>query len=450
VISRRRPPSYKNRTPVFNVDKPLGTTDRILSSPLNLEESILENELALAYSPGNERYADAIADAICTINPDLPVNRISLDASATQSIHAAVVVVLFDNHFEDEQARVRWVAELNANRATTPLLPISLDRNRRRPPCPIDGLKSRSWPEDQEDILASISACLGLALRPGKNKVFVSYREADGKRSAELVENALSKNGFVTWRDESKSKFDEPNLPLGAEVQDEIAEHLSSASAMVLIDTPRAEESQWVRLEVEIAVGKMIPIFPIVLHDASIDTAVSRFRIIESLHRRAVVQSEYVGDNLVLPESELPRIVLQIEKYLQRVYQNRVVHLRELERFLVSRNWSFSRNDQLPHLHSGRVRQATRMLSLLACCSFEDQVFAPRLRKFVDGMAELAGLRQMFNCNYYLYPGKTLPDRDLFEILQREVPELRNLNAELISYNDAVARIALASEGFGV
>ncbi len=406
--------------------------------------------LRLFYAPHNRIVAQEIVDAIEGDYPELPVTASQLDDSTSQPYDASALVLLFDRDFEGDPARVDWLTKFDSSRTTTPLLPVALDLSRGGPPDPIAKLKSRFWPTDRDEILISIAACMGLALRPGTNKVFVSYRAVDGTRSAELVEQALTGHGFVAWRDESKTIYDAPNLALGTDVQKEIEENLSTASAMVLLDTPRAGESSWVRLEVEAAVGKMIPILPIVLHDESCDTQVCRFRTLQSLHRRAVVESTYEAEQLVLPAAELDDIVKLVERYLQSVYRNRVLHLRELERFLHSKNWSFDRNQHLPHLHSGRVQQATHALSLLACCSFEEQVFAPRVRAFVDGMSQLAKLKQMFNCNYYLYPGQTLRDQDLLEIMQKEVPELIEASAEVVSYNEAVARISAVSGGFGV
>lgn len=406
--------------------------------------------LKLFFAPHNKAVAREIVDAIEHDYPELSVIASQLDDSTNQPEDASAVVLLFDRDYEGDPARLQWLVEFGRNRKAIPLLPVAIDPSRGGPPDPIASLKSRYWPSDRNEILVSVAACMGLALRPGSNKVFVSYRAVDGTRSAELVERALADHGFAAWRDESKTAYDLPNLELGADVQEEIEKNLSTASAMVLLDTPRAGESSWVRLEVELAIGKMIPIFPIVLHDESRDTEVCRFRTLQSLHRRAVVESRYEAEQLVLPCDELDSVIDLVEQHLKTVYVNRVLHLRELERFLHSKHWSFGRNEHLPHLHCGRIQEATRSLSLLACCSFEEQVFAPRVRAFVDGMSELASKKQMFNCNYYLYPGQSLRDQDLLEIIQNEVPGLSDASAEVVSYNEAVARISAISGGLGV
>ncbi|GAA4465837.1 toll/interleukin-1 receptor domain-containing protein [Novipirellula rosea] len=410
----------------------------------------MELAISLAYRPANKSEAEAIRDEIIRAHPDVTIDHVVVDDTAGVPANGALHVVLFDEQFDDDPDAVAWLTKVDAVRATTPLFPIALNPDHGRPPKPIANLKSRNWLGDRDEVLVSIAAAVGLSLRPGENNVFVSYRQVDGSRSANLIEQALRDRGFSTWRDESNSLYDAPNLRLGEDVQEEIEKNIATASALILVDTPRSAESSWVRLEVELAVGKMIPIFPVVLHSDSVQTHVSRFRILESLHRRAVLQSEYVDSELLAPKAELNGVVSQFEVYLQRVYQNRIVQLRDLEKFLASKGCEFARNSHLPHLHNGRLQQATKMMSLLACCSFEDQIFAPRVRGFVDGMTKLAALKQMFSCNFYLYPGQTLIEDDLLEIIEREVPELRDVAAELLSYNDAVARVSLLTEGYGV
>jgi len=410
----------------------------------------MDQILTIVYQAKENASAASLVSAVQAEYPEMGISKIELDLWSPQPTNAAAVVLIFGKDFESEPGCVEWVATFNSSRASTPLLPIAVDSNRRHPPAPISGLKARNWPTDKDEILTTIAASMGLALRTGNNKIFVSYRAVDGTRSAELVEGELNSRGFATWRDESNKAYDAPNLELGDDVQQQIAQNIETASALVLIDTPRAGESSWVRLEVELAIGKMIPIFPIVLHDDSVTTQISRFRVLQSLYRRAVVQSTYVGEELVLPSTKLKLIFGQLEHYLMAVYRNRIVQLRELEKFLKSKGCDFGKNEHLPYLHSARIRQSTRSTSLLACCSFEEQIFAPRVRKFVEGMRHLAGLSQMFHQNFYLYPGQALNEADLLEIVEREIPELQSMTADLVAYNEAVARVAVAMGGFSV
>jgi|688.fasta_scaffold327979_2 hypothetical protein len=410
----------------------------------------MDQVLTIAHQPRDNTSAALLVAAILAEYPEMDISTLTLERGATQPINAAAVVLLFGEDFESDSGSIEWLKKFDSTRATIPLLPIAVDSDRRHPPAPVSGLKARNWPTDKKEILTTIAASMGLALRTGNNKIFVSYRAVDGTRSAELVEGELNASGFATWRDESNKAYDAPNLTLGDDVQQQIARNIETASALVLIDTPKAGESSWVRLEVELAIGKMIPIFPIVLHDDRVTTQVSRFRVLQSLYRRAVVQSTYFGEELVLPSTELEMIVRQLKHYLMAVYRNRIVQLRELEKFLKSKGCDFGKNEHLPYLHSARIRHLTQSTSLLACCSFEEQIFAPRVRKFVEGMQQLAGLHQMFHQNFYLYPGQALDAADLLEIIQREVPELQSTTADLVAYNEAVAKVAVAMGGFSV
>ena len=173
---------------------------------------------------------------------------------------------------------------------------------------------------------------MGLALRPGRNKLFISYRAADGKASAKKIHECFERRGYEAWLDEANDFGGNPNLELGVDVQKEIEARLEDAQALVLIDSPKANESSWVRFEVETAVGKMIPIYPVVLHPKTEATSASRFRVLSGLHRRICIASESDGEKMVFDNSELPNVVDNVEQYLMNVYRNRVVQPRALEK----------------------------------------------------------------------------------------------------------------------
>lgn len=223
---------------------------------------------------------------------------------------------------------------------------------------------------------------------------------------------------------------------------------MSTSNGLVLVDTPDSVTSPWVRLEIEIAVGRMIPIYPVVLHPPTQKTSACRFRVLHSLHRKSVAESDYSSNQLVLRSTYTPDIVQQVERLLCSVYENRIVQFRELEKFFAEKRWHFGKNEHLPYLHDAKNGELKRVFSLLACCSFEEVIFAPRVRAFIEGVTKLAALRRLYSRNVFLYPGSTLADEDLHELMSREVPDLGSTNTDLLSYNEAVARVSAMAGGY--
>lgn len=402
----------------------------------------MSNILTVAFAAASKVRADSFIQRVKIEYPELTVERIELVDDDNPMPTGAVVAVLFDDDFSGIDRHTHWLTEWNNRRATTPLLPVALGRE-GKPPEPISGLKAKFADGDETEILRSLGAMLGLTLRPGQNKVFISYRNVDGRVSAEKIFEHLKSCGYVAWLDEGKDVDDNPNLEVGRAVQREIEERLSEANAVVLVDTPMAPDSYWVREEMNIAVGKMIPIYPIVLHPTSEETSPGRFRVLHGLHRRICIESRDDSDGqLVFPDEDLVRIVENVEEYLKTVYRNRVVQPRELERWFTEYEWEFGTNDLLPYLHHGRVGEIPDIFTLLACCSFEDIIFTPRLHAFVKDIQYLSQNDQAFTRNLYLYPGATLNVAEITHIMTSEVPTLATQNAMLLSYNEAIARIS--------
>lgn len=404
--------------------------------------------LTFAYTAASKNKADPFVDSVAREYPEVTIERIELVDGANPTPSGAAVAVLFDNDFSTVDSHTVWLTKWNQDRAKTPLLPIALGSH-GKPPEPIGALKSRFAVDDEKEILRSIGAMLGLALRPGKNKIFVSYRSIDGRTSATKIYDHLISRGYCAWLDEGKDVDDNPNLELGRAVQDEIEERLTKANAVILVDTPQAPDSYWVREEMNIAVGKMIPIYPLVLHPSTEESSRGRFRVLQGLHRRICIET-HEDDNgqITLPDESLDRIVDSVESYLKRVYQNRIVQPREMERWFNEQKWEFGVSDLRPHLHHGKAGKIPNIFSLLACCSFEDIIFAPRLYAFVEDIKYLCQNNRAYTRNLYLYPGATRNEIDIEYIMTKEVPALATQNALLLSYNEAIARISSMTGGY--
>jgi len=77
-------------------------------------------------------------------------------------------------------------------------------------------------------------------------RVFLSYAQAD-RALADLLARDIAAAGYAVWSDR--------NLLPGDNWAKEIADALESSEAMVVIVSPSAAKSEWVKREVEYAIG---------------------------------------------------------------------------------------------------------------------------------------------------------------------------------------------------
>ncbi len=87
--------------------------------------------------------------------------------------------------------------------------------------------------------------------------VFISYSRQDRDYARKLADS-LRARGLVAW-------IDEADIPGGAEWQKTIEENIIRCAAFVVIMTPAAEKSPWVKNELLLAQNKHQPIVPLLL-----------------------------------------------------------------------------------------------------------------------------------------------------------------------------------------
>ena len=78
-------------------------------------------------------------------------------------------------------------------------------------------------------------------------KVFLSYSEED-REVAKQLSSQLAKSGFEVW-DRAEALFPGDNWPL------RIGEALQESNAMVVLISPKSMKSDWVRHEIDYALG---------------------------------------------------------------------------------------------------------------------------------------------------------------------------------------------------
>ena len=95
-----------------------------------------------------------------------------------------------------------------------------------------------------------------LGLTDKTRSAFISHRRADGQAAAELLHDKLSHTNFTAF-------IDRYAIRPGRDVQQEIANGIEQYAFVVVLETPEAHTSDWLRSEVEYALAHSIGVLMI-------------------------------------------------------------------------------------------------------------------------------------------------------------------------------------------
>jgi hypothetical protein len=377
-----------------------------------------------------EPYQQSISELL---GPLVPNGRSSVEVSAEETWHYTaewndVLIVLFDGPDLADQAR-GFIEQYRADHPSScAIIPVAVG-TARQPPNPIGALKAAvldGSAESAERIRRSVAAFLGLALHPGRRKVFISYRAADGTFLAKDLYRRLQLAGFQPWLDEA-----EENLPFGASVQDTISENIKSAGLLLLLDTPLAPHSKWISVEIDCANAQLMPVLPIVVRDKR-----SRFVQLASLRRD--VQIDATGpESGPLSESEWEQILAGIQDLLLVSHNRSLLLLDHAQRAFEKYEYSWSAVDERLRMYEAARRKqiASRVL---AHCLVQDILDTSALRNYWDYVRNYPAVAQV-NQKLCIYERETpLSDNEADQIFQ----QLNNVNTILAHYNELDLLIA--------
>lgn len=118
----------------------------------------------------------------------------------------------------------------------------------------IEPLNAIGWqPGDGAAVLDAVRGYLGLAAFPRKKKVFISYRRQDGGTIAQRLYKYLRQHEYEPFLDVFQ-------IEAGAPVKSRIMQEIVDKDFVLLIDTPLARDSSWVRAEIVEALNQRIPV----------------------------------------------------------------------------------------------------------------------------------------------------------------------------------------------
>ena len=197
----------------------------------------------------------------------------SLPLPADVPVMALVLLVLPEREFtQAEAARIR--AFLDTDGRERRLLAIAIPRWVESPKPPLERYVSASVDPDQATSVKQLAIWLlihfFLRASSVEKSVFISYRTSDGKFAAARLAEGLAKRNFTVFRDENLDDDLQKSLRWGTDAQKELSGRIAEQGALLLVDTPDAVKSPWVRIEVETAHARLKPIYPVVLHPKSV------------------------------------------------------------------------------------------------------------------------------------------------------------------------------------
>jgi len=355
-------------------------------------------------------------DLLAAFGKHVDVAEIEADATrpwpASSVAWDDLLIIVFDaSPFPDPG--VQLIAEYKAHRGTDAmLLPVALDRAGQRPPKPAEAIKALLYDGTASGgrgrLANRVGGMLGLRVQGRNTKIFISYRGLDGSAIAQQLHEHLQSLGYRTFLDQAQEFDGEPTILPGSPVQDEIDRALDTANLVLLIDTPKAPDSPWIRHEVDTADGLLLPILPICFRETTDTKKGTRFRSLLALQRWLLFQMPGTGAS-PLSNSQLDEIVHTAESYLCEIFRRKCRVPFIVQKEFVSRGFAWSVLDQKLLMFRSSKAGGRLTTNVLSHCSIFDEIYAPAVQRFQTYLASAGHA----NHSLFIYDGELLPDGEV-------------------------------------
>jgi hypothetical protein len=308
---------------------------------------------------------------------------------------------------------------------TALLLPVALNATSPKPPQAAAAIKAlqydASGPGPTGRLVNRVGGMLGLRLQGRDSKILISYRATDGASIATQLFDHLTTRGHRPFLDAAKEFDGETKILPGSPVQKQIDEALGTANLVILIDTPSAPASPWIKHEVDTADGLLLPILPVCFREAGDSRQGPRFRSLLALRRWISLPMPAASDNLPLNVAQLEQIVDEAEKFICAMLQRKIRVPFIVEKEFVSHGFAWKVLDQrLLMFESSRSQSIRLHTKVLSHCSLFDQIYTPAIKRFEDFLNSTGRA----NYSLFIYDGELLPGPQLQELVESQTDDL--------------------------
>ena len=350
-----------------------------------------------------------------------------------------LLIVVFNGEGFPEAGN-RFITDFFSKRPRSALLlPVSVDPVTRKPPAAASGIKALPYltgeSVSEERLVKRAGAMLGLRLQSRDGKLFISYRAKDGTAIAKQLHAHFMSLGHQAFLDEARELDGETRILPGTPVQQQIDDALSEANLVLLVDTPAAPESPWIKHEVDTADALLLPILPLCFRDKEDKKQGPRFRSLVALQRWVPFVRRKDLDDPPLSASQLDVIVDEAETYLCEIFRRKCRVPFIVEREFVSHGFAWKMLDKrLLMFESSKSQSARLKVTVMSHCSLFDQIYSPAIRRF----NEFLKASGRGNFSLFIYDGELLSAPQLEEIVKNHSEDVIVLhNQELATLLDS-------------
>jgi len=262
---------------------------------------------------------------------------------------------------------------------------------------------------------------LGLRLQGRDSKIFLSYRASDGAAIAKQLYEHLLALGHRPFLDEARELDGDTKILPGTAVQKEIDEALADANLVLLIDTPAAPVSPWIKHEVDTADSLLLPILPLCFRDAGDSRQGPRFRSLLALQRWIALPLSVAGSTTPLTSTQLDQIVDAAERYLCEIFQRKCRVPFLVEKAFVSKGFAWKVLDKRLLMFESSKNLSVRLhTKVLSHCSLFDQIYPPAIKRFCEFLTATG----RGNYSLFMYDGELLATSQLQEFVESQPEEV--------------------------
>ncbi|KHN56272.1 toll/interleukin-1 receptor domain-containing protein [Pectobacterium fontis] len=331
-----------------------------------------------------------------------------------------VLIVLFGKDSLTQSA-IDFIEEHQAAHLHGALvIPVAIDPTCPIPPKPLDKYKALQYDvntcEAKGALTRRIGAVLGLKLQGRDTRIFISYRVTDGEYLSKQLYLHLKELGYDPWLDKAEEQDGDAGILAGEIVQDKIAAKLVNASLVLLIDTPDSYHSKWIREEINLANGMLVPILPVVFLGAEESRVKPRIKSLEYLQRWVSFEFDGECKSKELTTTQLNRITHEIETYLSDIFIRRCRVPYIVERKFEKAGYDWNLIDKPHAMYKSIKKYSSRVrMTVHSHCSAFSEIYSPA---FVQ-VGKFLATQQQANHSLYIYDGNLLPDDELEPYLDK-------------------------------